>query len=185
MDRRTFIGTALASLTVRYASAQNSRSDAHIASLPEAASAAEPFARLNDGLIARLSPEEESQRVIASPAPAGPPGRWTRRASMPIARSEMIWATAWRGHVHIIGGYGEGRVDRAYHHVYDAALDRWFDAAPLPRGANHVATAADAGRVYALGGFIEQNRHSDNHVYAYDVASERWNAIAPLPRPRG
>jgi len=104
---------------------------------------------------------------------------------MPIARSEMIWATAWRGRVHIIGGYGEGRVDRAYHHVYDAALDRWFDAAPLPRGANHVATAADAGRVYALGGFIEQNRHSDNHAYAYDVASDRWNAIAPLPRPRG
>ncbi len=41
--------------------------------------------------------------------------------------------------------------------------------APLPRGANHVAVAADAGRIYALGGFIEQNRNPDNNAYAYDV----------------
>ena len=53
--------------------------------------------------------------------------------------------------MHIVGGYGEGRVDRAYHHVYDAKDDRWFNAAPLPRGANHVAVVADfTGRLPVL-----------------------------------
>jgi N-acetylneuraminic acid mutarotase len=97
----------------------------------------------------------------------------------------MAWATAWDGRMHVVGGYGEGRVDRAYHHVYDPQPDRWFAAAPLPRGANHVAVCADAGRIYALGGFLEQNRSSDRNAYAYEVASDRWTAIAPLPRPRG
>jgi 2-polyprenyl-6-methoxyphenol hydroxylase-like FAD-dependent oxidoreductase len=108
-----------------------------------------------------------------------------QRASLPIARSEMNWAAAWAGRMHVIGGYGEGRVDRNYHQVYDPATDRWFVGAPLPRGANHVAVAAFGGRVYALGGFIEQNRHSDGNAYAYDVATDRWTTIAPLSRPRG
>jgi N-acetylneuraminic acid mutarotase len=107
------------------------------------------------------------------------------RAPLPLPRSEMAWATAWADRMHIAGGYGEGRVDRAYHHVYDPGQDAWFDAAPLPRGANHVAVTAEAGRVYALGGFTEQNRNPDSNAYAYDVASNRWDAIAPLPRPRG
>ena len=54
--------------------------------------------------------------------------------------------------MHIVGGYGEGAVNRAYHHIYDPAADRWLLGAPLPRGANHVAVAADATRVYAFGG---------------------------------
>ena len=136
-----------------------------------------------------MTPEQEAQRVTDSPAPPGPPGRWVARAALPIPRSEMAWATAWAGRMHVVGGYGEGRVDRAYHHVYDPAADRWFDAAPLPRGANHVAVAADAGRVYALGGFIEQNRGSDSNAYAYDVATDRWTrdraAAAAARRRRG
>jgi N-acetylneuraminic acid mutarotase len=87
--------------------------------------------------------------------------------------------------MYIVGGYGEGRVDRAYNHIYDAKDDRWFNGAPLPRGANHVAVAADAGRVYAFGGFTEQNRKSDTNAYAYDIAADKWSPIAPLPRPRG
>jgi N-acetylneuraminic acid mutarotase len=104
---------------------------------------------------------------------------------MPIPRSEMAWATEWAGRMHVIGGYGEGRVDRTYHHIYDPAGDRWFNGAPLPRGANHVAVKAHGGRVYALGGFLEQNRNPDRNAYAYDVAADRWERIAPLPRPRG
>jgi N-acetylneuraminic acid mutarotase len=154
--------------------------------LPRAASSAEPFATLRDGkLIESLTPEQLAQHVVDSPAPAGPPGRWLARAMLPVPRSEMAWATAWSGRMHVIGGYGEGRLDRAYHHVYDPALDRWFDAAPLPRGANHVAVAAAAGRIYAMGGFVEQNRKADGNAYAYEVSSNRWRSIAPLTRPRG
>lgn len=83
--------------------------------------------------------------------------------------------------MHVIGGYGEGRVDRGYHHVYEPRTDTWFTAAALPRGANHVAVVADQGRIYAFGGFIEQNRNPDNHAYVYGVAQDRRTSVAPLP----
>lgn len=67
----------------------------------------------------------------------------------------MAWATGWAGKMHIVGGYAEGKVDKPYHHVYDPASDSWTTAAALPKGANHVGVAADAGRVYAIGGFTE------------------------------
>ena len=186
MNRRGFLRSALAAaVCARHAVAQTSRPSGYAPTVTEATAAGEPFARLKSGPVARLTPEEEAERVTASPAPRGSAGRWAQRALMPIARSEMNWAAEWAGRMHVIGGYGQGRVDRAYHHVYDPALDRWFDAAQLPRGANHVAVAADAGRVYALGGFVEQNRGAEADAYAYEVSSDRWTPIAPLSRPRG
>jgi N-acetylneuraminic acid mutarotase len=185
MNRRTFLIAGAAAVTgIPPAAAQ--QSTAGLARLPRAPSSPEPFASLRDGkLIAALSPEQVAQRVTDSPAPGGPPGRWATRAMLPVPRSEMAWATAWAGRMHVIGGYGEGRVDRTYHQVYDPGADRWSDAAPLPRGANHVAVAAAAGRVYAMGGFTEQNRNADTNAYGYDVAANRWSMIAPLTRPRG
>ncbi|RAI58648.1 Kelch repeat-containing protein [Roseicella frigidaeris] len=184
MDRRRFLalGAGAAALQAGPARSQH----AGHGGLQPAPSSPEPYARLQGGgMMGHLMPDQEAQRVTDSPAPPGPPGRWSPRAALPLPRSEMAWATAWEGRMHIVGGYGEGRVDRAYHHVYDPAADRWLVAAPLPRGANHVAVCADAGRVYALGGFIEQNRNPDHNAYAYEVASDRWVPIAPLPRPRG
>jgi len=155
------------------------------APLPVAPSSPEPYARLQGGVPHHLTPEQEAQRVTDSPAPAGPAGRWVPRAALPLPRSEMAWATAAAGRMHVVGGYGEGAVNRAYHHIYDPAADRWLLGAPLPRGANHVAVASHEGRVYALGGFVEQNRSSDTHAYVYEIAADRWAPIAPLPRPRG
>lgn len=172
MKRRTFL---LAGAAVTAGSgavwAQNA---VHHAPLPMAPPSPAPFSQLQGGgMVHDLTHDQEAQRFIDSPAP------------LPIPRSEMAWATALDGRIHIVAGYGEGRVDRTYHHVYDPAQDRWYNAAPLPRGANHVSVAADSGRVYALGGFIEQNRNPDNNAYFYEVASDRWVKIAPLTRPRG
>src|SRR3954471_8162137 len=135
VNRRTVLaGVAAGALLARAAAAQ------HGAPLPQAPSSTEPFAALRGGGAPHhLTPDEAAQRVTQTPAPSGPPGRWVARAPLPLPRSEMAWATAWAGRMHIVGGYGEGRVDRAYHHVYDPSSDTWFSAAPLPRGANHVA----------------------------------------------
>jgi N-acetylneuraminic acid mutarotase len=184
MHRRHVLATGLGLLaTGTFARAQ----DHNHPVLKDAPSSNQPYARLREGgaMTDHLMPGEDAQRVADSPAPAGPPGRWEKRASLPLPRSEMAWATAWAGRIHIVGGYGEGRVDRTYHHVYDPIADRWYSAAPLPRGANHVAVVAMEGRVYALGGFIEQNRAAITDVSAYDVATDRWTNIAPLTRPRG
>ena len=182
MDRRTFVTAGAAALVAAPALAQYSD---HAPALKEAPSSPDPFARLQGGMPHHLTADQEAQRVTDSPAPAGPPGRWEPRAALPIPRSEMAWATAHAGRMHVVGGYGEGAVNRAYHHIYDPQQDRWYDGAPLPRGANHVAVAANDETVFAFGGFIEQNRRSDTLAFAYDVAADRWRDIAPMPRPRG
>ena len=183
MDRRSFLAGGAA--FVAGVTAANAQHAGHGASLPSAPSSPEPYAKLQGGVPHHLTPEQESQRVIDSPAPKGAPGRWETRPSLPLPRSEMAWATASGDRVYIVGGYGEGRVDRPYNHIFDAPANRWLDGAPLPRGANHVSVVADNNRIYALGGFTQQNRRSDSNAYAYDIAANRWDAIAPLPRPRG
>jgi len=185
MDRRLFLVGSTSFALAACAQPLRPSLPAGEASLPAASPSSAPYALLRGGVPHHLTPEQESQRVTASPAPAGAPGRWIARAALPLPRSEMAWATVAQGRMHIVGGYGEGAVNRAYHHIYDPAADRWLVGAPLPRGANHVAVAAEGGRVYAFGGFTEQNRRSDANAYVYEIASDRWSAIAPLPRPRG
>ncbi|MFL1460744.1 Kelch repeat-containing protein [Roseococcus sp. DSY-14] len=183
MHRRPFLAAAGALLAAPALAQQHG---GHAPALRPLPPSREPFHNLfQGGAPHHITPDQAAQRVTDSPAPPGPMGRWAPRADMPIPRSEMAWATAWNGRMHVVGGYGEGQVNRAYHTVYDPASDRWYDAAPLPRGANHVAVVAHEGVVYAMGGFIEQNRRCDDKSFAYDVAQDRWRELAPLPRPRG
>lgn len=133
MDRRTFL-TGAASLAFGAAAARAQQAE-HQHALPQAPPSPEPFTGLRTNASHHITPDEQAQRVTESPAPQGTPGRWITRAALPLPRSEMAWATAWAGRVHIVGGYGEGRVDRTYHHIYDPAKDIWLDGAPLPRGA--------------------------------------------------
>lgn len=124
---------------------------------------------------------------IYSPAPASAQmGRWEARANLPIPRSEMAWATACRGKMHVIGGYGIQRVDRPYHHMFDPATNKWEDRAPLPFGANHVGVdTMDDRHIYAIGGYIEQNRAPHSQCFVYDVEANTWKKIANLSTPRG
>ena len=119
---------------------------------------------VRDASIARLPANAEAQKFFDSAAPrAAQAGRWNARAPLPFPRSEMASAAAWNGRMHVVGGYGNLRVDRNYHHVYDAAKNAWSEAAPLPRGASHIGVAAANSMLYAIGGFVEQNRlpHED------------------------
>lgn len=126
------------------------------------------------------------QNVFDSPAPkATQPGRWSTRAVLPLPRSEMAWAVAMAGRMHLVGGYGEQRVDRPYHQLYDPARDAWTGAAPLPLGANHVGVAVLGDTLYAVGGFTEQNRKPHAECFAWTAAEDRWRRIAPLPRACG
>jgi N-acetylneuraminic acid mutarotase len=127
-----------------------------------------------------------NQHVFDSPAPkAANPGRWIARASLPLPRSEMAWAVAHAGIMHMIGGYAEQRVDRPYHHVYDQKSDRWTEAPPLPRGANHVGVAVLDNKLYAIGGHIDQNRKPHDECFVYEIAAARWSKIASLPNACG
>jgi hypothetical protein len=56
----------------------------------------------------------KGQQVFPRPAPRS-------KQSRPIGRtlldslSENAWAVAYAGNMHLVGGYGEQRVDRPYH----------------------------------------------------------------------
>jgi hypothetical protein len=142
------------------------------------------FERLNQPGRVDLPDTHHAQAVFDSPAPrAARQGAWRVLAPLPIPRTEMAWATEFRGRVHLVGGYAEQRVDRPYHHAYDPRADRWEELPPLPRGANHVGVVGAGGRLYAFGGFLEQNRTPHDGAYAFD--GERWHALRRLPEACG
>jgi len=141
------------------------------------------YANLHDPNINELPPDAFEQRFTFSPAPkADAPGTWSEAAPLPVPRSEMAWATAEHDRMHIIGGYADQQVARTYHHVFDARAGQWQQAAPIPRGANHIGVSAEAGVIYAFGGFVEQNRIAVPDCYAYVAADDRWHPIRPLSR---
>lgn len=167
---------------------------ATLLALPAARALAQSDHAAHGGLYERLQqpgridkPELAlQQNVFDSLAPkAATPGRWIAQPPLPLPRSEMAWATAHRDRMHVVGGYGEQRVDRAYHHVFDAATGRWTTAALLPRGANHVGVAFLDGELYAIGGFVEQNRRPHAECFVWNPGRDAWRAIAPLPSPCG
>ncbi|MGN6463088.1 MAG: Kelch repeat-containing protein [Pseudolabrys sp.] len=174
--RRVTLGltATLAATTaaVRRASAQNAHHNPLYSHLHDKGVTAPPDETLN------------AQRVTDSPAPrAANQGRWVTRAPLPLPRSEMAWAAVLDDKMHIVGGYAEQRVDRPYHHAYDAKTDRWISAPLLPRGANHVGVAVLGGKLYAVGGHLDQNRRPDNLCFVLD--GETWKPIAPLPKAAG
>ncbi|MDO8371015.1 MAG: hypothetical protein V4573_05980 [Pseudomonadota bacterium] len=60
-------------------------------------SSPDPYAKLQGGVPHHMTPEQGSQHVTDSPAPAGPRGRWVARVALPIPRSEMAWAIVAMG----------------------------------------------------------------------------------------
>ena len=102
MQRRNLVlaAAALAAGTTR---AQQHPGTHH--TLPVAPSSPDPNAKLQGGVPHHMTPEQESQRVTDSTAPAGPSGRWVARAALLIPRSEMAWATTAVGCMHVLDGY--------------------------------------------------------------------------------
>lgn len=142
------------------------------------------FERLNQPGRVDIPEIHAQQAVTDSPAPrAANQGRWRPIAPLPIPRTEMAWAAEYKGRVHLVGGYAEQRVDRPYHHAYDPRADRWETLPELPRGANHVGVVTVGDRLYAFGGFIEQNRTPHDEAFAYD--GTRWNRLRRLPEACG
>jgi N-acetylneuraminic acid mutarotase len=181
MHRRTLLAAAAGAALGRTAFAQSG----HAGHAGHAGHGDEYESLVKPGRMG-LPPLAHAQRSIESNAPkAADPGRWITRASLPLPRSEMAWATQHADRMHILGGYAEQRVDRPYHQVYDPAADRWSDASPLPRGANHVGVGVLDDRLYAIGGHLDQNRRPDALCFVLDLKSGAWSKIASLPQPCG
>jgi len=178
MNRRTMLGGAAGLVAATGAGAQTMPH--HGPPIPS-----DRLAPLRGAGPVVLTPAQYAQRSVDSPAPAGPPGRWVERATLPIPRTEMAWAAEAQGRLWVIGGYAEQMVNNSFVHVYDPVTDSWAEKARLPRGANHVGVVGAGDRIYAFGGFSNQNRGADTLAFVYDIAADRWSPVAPMPRPRG
>lgn len=142
------------------------------------------FERLNQPGRINIPEIHAQQAVTDSPAPrAARQGVWRPIAPLPLPRTEMAWAAEFRGKVHLVGGYAEQRVDMNYHHAYDPASNSWEALAPHPRGSNHVGVATLGDRLYAFGGFVEQNRMPHDGAFAFD--GQKWNPLRRLPEACG
>jgi len=124
-------------------------------------------------------------------------GTWSTGTQLPIERSEVAVASAGRT-IFVIGGYaaagphptaldatGQVDVDQPLVQAFDLATGRWTTRAPLPRGMNHVGVAALDGKIYAFGGFVEQNRSPVTDAEVYDLAADAWTPLPPLPNALG
>jgi N-acetylneuraminic acid mutarotase len=143
------------------------------------------FAGLFDRKITDIPPTVHNQRTMSSVAPpAANPGRWVEQPRLPIPVGEMGVITC-AGRIHVVAGYARHRVDGDFHQVFDPATGSWTLKAKFPLPCNHVALAAIGAKIYAFGGFIEQNRCPHSKCFVYDTTSDTWQPIAGLLRPRG
>jgi hypothetical protein len=143
------------------------------------------FSGLFDRKITDIPPSVQNMRYMSSIAPvAADPGRWIEQLRLPIPVGEM-GVIACMGKIHVIGGYARQRVDTDFHQVFDPASNAWSFKAPIPFPCNHVALAAIGSKIYAFGGFIEQNRCPHSKCFVYDAVEDLWQPIAALQRPRG
>jgi N-acetylneuraminic acid mutarotase len=119
------------------------------------------------------------------------PGKWSTGPALPVARSEVAVATLGNA-LYVIGGYANGNIDQRLVNVYSPVMVdghgltyRWLDAAPLPRGLNHIGAVGYKGRIYTFGGFAAQNNLAIADANVYDPATGKWAPIASMPRALG
>ncbi len=112
-------------------------------------------------------------------------GPWTAQADLPAGRS-YAQAAALKGHVYLMGGYGDsGVADEVYYARIepDCSIDSWSSTASLPsaRYAHAVAVAGD--HLYVIGG--RSSYYAADEVYLAtprangSIAS--WSSESTLP----
>lgn len=108
---------------------------------------------------------------------------WVTVSAMPTPRSE-ITAVVVGKQIYVAGGIGAWGTEQVFER-FDASDNQWIILAPLPEARHHVALAAHAGFIYAVGGFSDLQFTPSASAWRYDIAKGTWQAIQPLPAPRG
>ena len=143
------------------------------------------YAGLFDRTITGIPESVNKQRFMTSVAPAAAkPGTWIEQPPLPIPVGEH-GVVECMGKIHVVAGYARHRVDGDFHQVFDPATGAWTLKAAFPTPCNHVALVSLGAKIYAFGGFLEQNRCPHSKCYVYDTATDAWQPIGGLLRPRG
>ncbi|HEV8585664.1 MAG TPA: galactose oxidase [Methylomirabilota bacterium] len=122
----------------------------------------------------------------AAPVDQTAPGAWTTLAPLPTPRQEVAVA-AFRGHVWVMGGFGDTAEPTAIVESYDPATNAWTARPPLPVPLHHPAAAVVGDRLFVLGGYTGGRVRWEpvDSVWEWNAARGAWETRAPMPTARG
>ncbi|MBI4422444.1 MAG: fibronectin type III domain-containing protein, partial [Elusimicrobia bacterium] len=105
--------------------------------------------------------------------------RWTARADLPTARTELALA-AVGGKVYALGGHNGSYL--AVNQEYDPATNAWTTRAAMANARAALGAAVVGGKLYAVGGWNGGANLAVNEEY--DPAADAWTPRASMPTPR-
>lgn len=112
---------------------------------------------------------------------------WSTGKDMSEERNELT-AVELDDKLFVMGGediaYGGDQKDTV--EVYDIASDKWIEndnIPPMPLPLDHTVSAVYEGKIYVVGGFIEDKVPTDK-LFIYDPQINEWQEGKSLPSPR-
>ncbi|MBM3235608.1 hypothetical protein FJZ31_04850 [Candidatus Poribacteria bacterium] len=113
--------------------------------------------------------------------------KWTKKANMPVSRTQMA-TVALDGKIYAIGGFNSVYIPPVIHsivQVYDPATDTWTRKADMPTARAEAAACVMDGRIYVSGGHIDVELESCvSTVEVYDPATDTWTQASDMPWAR-
>jgi N-acetylneuraminic acid mutarotase len=115
--------------------------------------------------------------------------KWVHKAPLPRPLGTMA-VVAVDGVIHAVGGAtGKTAQDRhtvAVHYIYDPQTDQWTESIPLPFPREHFNLIALSGKLYAIGGRIENYAQNVATVFSLDLHDKNaeWRTLPLMPTPR-
>jgi N-acetylneuraminic acid mutarotase len=115
--------------------------------------------------------------------------KWVHKAPLPQPFGSMA-VVAVDGVIHALGGTtGKTAQDRhtvVAHCIYDPQTDQWTESIPLPFPREHFNLIALNGKLYAIGGRIENYAQNVATVFSLDLHDKNaeWRTLPLMPTPR-
>lgn len=106
---------------------------------------------------------------------------WTRKSDMPTARASLATAVV-DGKIYAIGGTSNPRSrfsNLATVEMYDPMTDSWTDKVDMPTARMGLVASTVNGKIYAIKGFINEDRHVST-TEEYDPVADKWQSRSEL-----
>jgi N-acetylneuraminic acid mutarotase len=109
---------------------------------------------------------------------------WDHGQPMPTNRTEIV-SEKIGDKIYVIGGadYLKDGIMNVVE-IYDPINNTWTQSTPLPISIDHTAAVSYQGKLFLVGGFLEEKNPTDK-LWIYDSNSDTWTEGAPLSSPRG